>query len=481
MEFGQTKRMNVKNNGQKPSLWRIRSGERRVILVLGDLLVTVVALFVALYFWAQKDWLHFSWSFLLERPPFWFYLLPLIWVVLLIEIYDVRRASRRSDVLKGVGIAAVISLLLYLILYFSAQTPLPRRGVFAFIIVTALLTILWRLVYIRVFTAPLFMRRVLIIGAGRAGSTLAKVINQIHPNPFYLVGFIDDNVSKFNTKIDHCPVLGGCDQLLQIIQREGISDLVFSISGEMSPAMFQALQSAAEQGVEITTMPMIYEELLGRVPILLLQSDWLVRSFADEARTGGFYEIAKRFLDILGGLVGGILLLFSYPFIALAILLDTGHPILYSQIRLGKNGRIYKIVKYRTMRRDAEKDGIARPAIQNDERVTRVGYFLRKSHLDELPQFINVLRGDMSLVGPRAERCELVEELQNNVPFYRARLLAKPGLTGWAQINFGYAATVEDTTIKLEYDLYYIKHRNLFLDIVILVRTVGAVVGLRGQ
>ena len=473
--------MNQKNNSQKPSLWRISSGERRVILVAGDLLVTVVALFVALYFWAQKDWLHFSWSFLLERPPFWFFLLPIIWVVLLIEIYDVRQASRRSDVIKGVGIAAVISLFLYLILYFSAQTPLPRRGVFAFIIVSALLTILWRLVYIRVFTAPLFMRRVLIIGAGRAGSALANVINQIHPNPFYLVGFIDDNITKINTQIEKFPVLGGCDQLLEIIHHEGISDLIFSISGEMSPAMFQALQSAAEHGVEITTMPMIYEELLGRVPILLLQSDWLVRSFADEVRTGGFYEIAKRLIDIVGGLVGGFLLLLSYPFISLAILLDTGRPILYSQIRLGKNGRVYKIVKYRTMRQDAEKDGKAKPAVQNDERVTRVGYFLRKSHLDELPQFINVFRGDMSLVGPRAERCELVEELQNNVPFYRARLLAKPGLTGWAQINFGYAATVEDTTIKLEYDLYYIKHRNLFLDIVIMFRTVGAVVGLRGQ
>ena len=474
-------RFSINNTTQKPLLWRISSAERRGILILGDLMVTAVALVIALYFWAQQDWLHFSWLFLKERPERWFYSLPLIWILLIIELYDVRRASRRQEVLQGVGVAAVISLILYLGFYFTAQTPLPRRGVLAFIVVVSLLTILWRLVYIKVFTAPLFMRRVLIVGAGRAGTTLVRIINGIRPGPFHLVGFIDDNISKINTQIESCPVLGDSAGLIDIIQRESVSDIIFSISGQMSPGMFQAIQKAAEMGVEVTTMPIIYEDLLGRVPILLLQSDWLVRTFADHARTGGFYGMAKRAIDLVGGLIGSLLCVLLFPIISLAILVDTGSPVLYSQIRLGKNGRIYKIVKFRTMRKDAEKDGVARPATQNDERITRVGHYLRKSHLDELPQFFNVLRGDMSLVGPRAERTELVEELQNKVPFYRARLLAKPGLTGWAQVNFGYAATVEDTTIKLEYDLYYIKHRNLFLDFLILIRTIGAVVGLRGQ
>ena len=132
------------------------------------------------------------------------------------------------------------------------------------------------------------------------------------------------------------------------------------------------------------------------------------------------------------------------------------------------------------MRRDAEKDGIARFAVENDERVIKVGRFLRRSHLDELPQFINVIRGDLSLVGPRAERPELVEKLQKEVPFYRARLFVRPGVTGWAQINYQYASNVEETAIKLEHDLYYIMHRNIFLDIMIIVRTLGAVVGFSG-
>jgi lipopolysaccharide/colanic/teichoic acid biosynthesis glycosyltransferase len=155
--------------------------------------------------------------------------------------------------------------------------------------------------------------------------------------------------------------------------------------------------------------------------------------------------------------------------------------VFFLQNRLGKNGKTYRIIKFRTMRNDSEPKGEVRVTTQNDDRITRAGVLLRKSHLDELPQFLNVLKGEMSLVGPRAERSELVTQLQKEIPFYRARLLVKPGITGWAQINFGYAATVEDTAVKLEYDLYYIKHRTLLMDLIILLRTVGTVVGLRGQ
>ena len=178
----------------------------------------------------------------------------------------------------------------------------------------------------------------------------------------------------------------------------------------------------------------------------------------------GFYELIKRIVDILGGLFGSLVLLLLFPLLALAIFLDDGAPIIYTQIRLGRGGQPYKIMKLRTMRRDAEADGTPQWAKEDDQRATRIGKILRRTHLDELPQFMNVLRGEMSLVGPRAERPELVQMFQTHVPFYRARLLVKPGITGWAQINLGYASTIEETIQKLEYDLYYIKHRNLFLD-----------------
>jgi lipopolysaccharide/colanic/teichoic acid biosynthesis glycosyltransferase len=276
-------------------------------------------------------------------------------------------------------------------------------------------------------------------------------------------------------------VLGGSKDLLGIAGSENISDLIFSISHQMSPEMFQALLKAEELGIEITTMPISYEELLGRVPIRLLQSDWIIRSFVDHAHMSGFYEAMKRLMDIIGSFVGLILFALLLPIVSLSILIDSGWPIFYTQNRLGKNARLYKIIKFRTMYKDAEKDGSIRPAEENDERVTRVGKFLRKSRIDEFPQFINIILGEMSLVGPRAERPELAERLQTNVPFYRARLLVKPGLSGWAQVNFGYASSVDDTTIKLEYDLYYIKHRNIALDFTILVRTIGTVIGFRGM
>ncbi|NMC52850.1 MAG: sugar transferase [Chloroflexi bacterium] len=466
----------------KPIFWRLRPAERQVILLIGDLLVGFLALAISIVIWSREDWLRLSFSFLTERTPTWFFLAPFIWMLLTIELYDVRRASRRSETLKGVAIAAGVSLGLYLLIYFTSEpNSLPRRGVSVFILAVSLLILLWRFIYIRVFTAPVFMRRVLVIGAGRAGENLVQVIDSIWPLPFYLVGLIDDDPAKQNMKYGNHPVLGSSQQLLEIIERERITDLVFAISGEMNPAMFQAVLMAEERGVEVTTMPLVYEELLGRVPILLLQSDWILRSFVDQAHTNNFFEMAKRLMDIIGGLIGCIGLALLYPIIAVLILLDDGAPVLYSQERLGKNGKPYQIIKFRTMVKDAEKDGKARVAVKNDSRVTRIGRLLRKSHLDELPQFWSVLRGEMSMVGPRAERVELVNSLQTKVPFYRARLFVKPGLTGWAQVNYGYAETVEDTIVKLEYDLYYIKHRNLMLDLLIIFRTAGTVFGLRGQ
>jgi exopolysaccharide biosynthesis polyprenyl glycosylphosphotransferase len=469
---------------RKSVAWRVRPGEQRVLLLVGDVIAVSIALFFALYFWAERgaEWLRFGPEFLQVRPPFWFYLMPAAWLILLVELYDSRRALSRMDTLKGTSLAALIGLAIYLPVYFMTKgVNLPRYGVVVFIFFAFVLTLIWRNIFIGIFSMPRFMRRVLIVGAGRSGTTLLRILDDLWPPPFYVVGLIDDDEEKIGAKLGNYTVLGGCSRLLHIVKEECVSDLIFSISGEMSGSMFQAILEAEEQGVEVTTMPVFYEETLGRVPIFHLDTDWILRSFVDQAHASGFYEIAKRLIDVFGGFVGSLGTLILLPFIALAIVLDSGFPIFFLQNRLGKNGKTYEIIKFRTMRQDSEHDGEVRTTTQNDDRITRVGVFLRKSHLDELPQFINVLKGEMSLVGPRAERSELVAKLQQNIPFYRARLLVKPGITGWAQVNFGYAATVEDTAVKLESDLYYIKHRTLLTDFIILLRTAGAVFGLRGQ
>ena len=464
---------------QKSFRFRLHPGERRIILAIGDIMMAVLALYIAIYLWGQKDWLDFSKALLIDRVPSWFFVLPVFWIILNIEMYDVRRAANRGETVKGIAISAGVSLVLYMFVFFlSEPNSLPRRGVATFIVASSVLMLAWRFFYIQVFTAPGFMRRVLIVGAGRAGTTLVQVIRESWPPPFFLVGMIDDDPQKLGTTIKGTQVLGSSRDLLKIVEDMKVTDLIFAITGEMCDEMFQALMQAEEEGIEVTTMPIYYEYLLGRVPIFLMPSDWILRSFVDEARAGGFFELSKRLLDIFGGLVGVLFMGLITPFIGLLILLESGGPVFYTQSRLGKNGREYWIIKFRTMREVFNENGNLLP---DKDRITRVGWFLRKTHMDELPQFINVLRGEMSLIGPRAEISHLVNKLQAQVPFYRARLLVKPGITGWAQVNYGYASTVEETAVKLEYDLYYIKHRNLLLDFVITIRTIGTVVGFRGQ
>lgn len=467
----------------RPNRIHLRPSEQRSILFIGDVIVTIIAVGIALYYWSYQDaQFDFNLSFVLEFVPGWFYFLPFGWLILLVDLYDVHRAANWRETFRGIAVAAIAGFLVYAVIYLiSPKGSLPRQGVGAFFALAASLTLVWRLAYIRLYTDPTFMRRVLIIGAGNAGRTLVSAYRKLWPPPFFLVGLIDDDPDKVNTLIEGYPILANSGNLLAIIEEQRISDLIVAINGEIRGDTFQKLLDAQEKGIEIIRMPTLYEELLGRVPIQHLESDWIIRSFVDETRMHGLYEVGKRILDITGAIVGIMILVFFFPLIAIFTMVDSGFPIFYNQVRLGRGAKPYTIIKFRTMHNDAESDGKARPASKNDPRITRVGNFLRRTRIDELPQFFNVLRGDMSIVGPRSERPELVENYQKQVPFYRARLLVKPGITGWAQINFGYVSTVEDTIIKLEYDLYYIKHRSLATDISIILRTIGTVLGFRGR
>jgi|YNPNPStandDraft_1061719.scaffolds.fasta_scaffold34468_2 exopolysaccharide biosynthesis polyprenyl glycosylphosphotransferase len=472
-------------NGTRPKSgrWRLRPREQRTLLQLGDLLFAVLALVISLYFWGLQDpWLDLSRDFLRTRVDFWFYLLPVIWLLLLVEIHDPHRAASWAKTWRGIVAAATIGLIFFAIVYlFSPKGSLTRWGVGYFLVFAFFFTLLWRYLYIRIFTSPAFMRRVLIVGAGRAGQTLVHAYRRLQPPPFYLAGFVDDDPAKQGQQLEGFPILGDSRRLLELIAEEDISEVVVAITGEMRGDTFQTLLDAQERGVEIVPMPTMYEEMMNRVPIYHLESEWLIRSFVNEARVSGFYELGKRLLDIVVSLIGLFFCALIFPWISLLIWLDSGFPILYRQIRAGKGGRPFYIYKFRTMYQDAEKDGKARLTQENDQRITPVGRFLRRTHIDELPQFLNVLRGEMSVVGPRSERPEWIAEFQAQIPFYRARLLVKPGITGWAQVNYSYYATVEEMAIKLEYDLYYIKHRNLWMDVLLILRTIGQVFGLRGR
>jgi exopolysaccharide biosynthesis polyprenyl glycosylphosphotransferase len=478
---------------------RLRPSEYRFVLWLGDLLMAIAALIAALYTWREYNFYVRLADLLASGVPagraeqraqilnnievdVWFFLLPIAWMLLLVELYEPHVASSGRKTTRGIALAAFIGLVAYsLVFIFQPNSNLPRIGVGAFLLFASILTLLWRLVFIRLYKSTGQRRRILLIGAGKAGQTLAELYHSSDTRSFNLVGYVDDDATKVGKSLCGLRVMGTSVHLLNLINVYHISDIVIAINGEIQGATFQTILDAQENGVEVTRMPILYEEMTGRVPVHHLESDWIIRSFVDGLRVSGFYELTKRILDILGGAVGLLIFVITYPFLALAVLIDSGMPVFYSQPRLGRGGRIFTIYKYRTMRQDAEADGEVRITLENDPRVTRVGNFLRKTRLDELPQFWNVLRGEMSLVGPRAERPELVAEYQKQVPFYRARLLVKPGLTGWAQINYGYVASVTETAVKIEYDLYYIKHRTLNMDFQIMLRTIGTVFRQTGR
>lgn len=475
----------------RPSL-RLRPSEQRTVLLIGDFIASAAATAGAIYFWYQYSLYRLVESgvkpnvaerIIQIEVPFWFYLLPLVWLLLMVDSYEIHTASNWRKTLRGIAVAPIVGLLAYSLLFTINLDPnsLPRIAIGAFLVIASFLTLTWRAIYIRLYTSSGLMRRVLVIGAGKAGRTLIEAYRKLNPPPFLLIGFIDDDPAKRNKSYGGFAVLGDSEHLIDLIEDYRISDVVVAITGEIKGETFQTVLDIQERGVEVTRMPILYEELTQRVPIEHLESDWVIRSFVDQVRVHGFYELMKRIMDVLGGLVGTLIFLLVLPFIAIAIIVETGFPVFYSQPRLGKGAQLFTILKFRTMKQNAEADGQPKVAEENDPRVTRVGNFLRKTRLDELPQFWTVLRGEMSLVGPRAERPELVAEYQKQIPYYRARLLVKPGLTGWAQINYGYVATVKETFVKLEYDLYYIKHRTLNLDFSIVLRTIGTVLRRTGR
>ena len=458
------------------------------MLFLGDLFAAGLAWWAALLTWY---WSALPYSaqlglprFLFSRPP-WFYALPFLWLLLLVDLYDDARALSRRRTLQGVFAAAFIGLLLYLLFYFVLNVNrqvLPRLSVAFFLFYAVITTLIWRAIYRRI--AVRWVRRLLIVGAGRHGREFLGYLRSKEgrlQHPAVVVGFVDDDPRKQGMQIADVPVLGQGDDLPDLVQQYAVTDVVVAIVGEIRGGLFQALLDAQAAGAEVSHLHALYEEAFQRVPIRHLAATWLIQSFMDQARKSMYYEVTKRALDLLGGAVGLILLLIMGPFISAIIFLESGWPILFSQKRVGRHGAEFTVYKFRTMRPEPESTTNRWATEDELKRVTRFGRFLRKTHLDEFPQFVNVLLGQMSVVGPRPEQPKLVEKLERQIPFYRARLLVRPGITGWAQINHGYVADLEGTVRKLEYDLYYIKHRSIPMDLLIILRTVAAVLGFRGH
>ncbi|MCX7840352.1 MAG: sugar transferase [Anaerolineae bacterium] len=419
----------------------------------------------------------------------WFIFLPALWFLsaILNGLYDSATIADLAQSVQRLVRTIAFVIIVYLAIYFFFATPgeLPRgvvgyQGALSFVAIG-----LWRALYLALARRRSFARKVIIVGAGWAGQTIAQTIQQNAPAHYQIVGFVDDDPAKQNQSLDIAgtaiPVLGGARDLTRLVKEHQVPEIILAITRDLSTALFQAILDCKEQGVQITLMPILFEQLTGMVPIEHIGDNWNVALPLDSPEASGFYPIAKRTLDVVGALIGLAIFLPLLPFIALAIKLDSPGPVFFQQTRVGKGGKPFRLLKLRTMVANAEPDGQAVRAQKNDSRVTRVGKWLRRTRLDEMPQLFNVLKGEMSAVGPRPERPEHLAELERAIPFHRLRNAVKPGMAGWAAANYEYVDSIEDAKIRLQYDLYYIKHQSLWLDLQVLWRMLGQIVAMKGR
>ena len=470
----------------------LRVSERRLILLIVDIAILVGAL--ALSIKLGTDWLD---------PPDAFFALWRWWVTLivvwwlianLLECYDLARAASAPHSIISTSAAAVLTVIVYTWIPVISPPLASRKLVLVFILLAAGGLAAWRGLYAVLFVQPSFQRRALVLGAGQAGRALVQAVQQTEAtsalNPlrgtgYQIAGFVDDDTAKQTAEpVAGVPVLGGSADLLRLAQELTVDEVVVAITQgySISETAFDAILACREAGFHVTTMPALYERLLGRVPVEHVGRNVQAALPIEE---GGAWErlfwLSKRLIDLGLGLVGLIVTGFVAPFVALGNAIVCPGPLLYRQTRLGRGGRPFTVIKFRTMRPDAEQDTGAIWTEPGDGRITPVGRWLRRSRLDELPQVINVICGEMTLIGPRPERPEFVDRLAREIPFYRARHAVKPGLTGWAQVRFGYGNSVEDARTKLEYDLYYVRHAGFYLDALILLKTAAVMIGLRGR
>lgn len=467
--------------GRRPQL---QISERKLLIALGDVAAVCLAVLIALRIWVWVDGrVAFDTDFLIRQSP-WFVVLTGLWLLLasVNDFYDLRIAADRSQTLQRLLIITAQLIVIYVIVFFvSPRDALPRLFILYFGVAAFILIALWR------FARPALVgwasqpRRTLIVGTGWSAEVMIEGIQEFARDEYEVLGIIGQP-EEVGRIIAGVPVLGTGSDLMNFVMRDQVSELIITAANTLSGVTFQAVMDAYERGVTIIPMTLLYERISGRVPIEHVNNDWAVIFVPIKNSDSVFdpYPFVKRGFDIVLSLIGLAFFLVLLPFLALLIKLDSRGGIFYSQERLGRNGCPFRVLKLRSMVQDAEATTGPVFSHNGDPRITRVGRWLRKTRLDELPQLINVLRGEMSLVGPRPERPEHVQRLTQKIPFYRTRLIVRPGLTGWAQVRYDYGSTDEDALVKLQYDLYYIRHHSLLLDLSIILRTIGKVVSLSG-
>jgi len=436
---------------------------KKIILLIGDIGVFYFSLYLTLM--ARYGYPVESTNWERHLLPFSVVFLTWLIVFFISDLYDLKISFNTSNLLSGLSRIFIINgAIAVTIFYFIApfiDTIRPQRVLIIDLLIAFVLMYIWRRIFFQFIKSSKIANRVLIVGKTELSIELEKQINKREQLGYQVITSeeMPEDLNKFC--IEH-----NIDILVSAYNLK---------NGEVSRKIFNCLSL----GIDVYNANSFYERIVNKIPVEDIEHSWFLENLTEHSKK--FYEITKRLMDIVLAIIGLIIAIPLSPIIALIIKLGSKGPVIFKQKRVGKHGKQFTAMKFRSMTEDAEKDG-AQWTSQNDKRVTAFGKFIRKTRLDEIPQLINILRGEMSFVGPRPEQPEFVARLSQEVPFYKERLLAKPGLAGWGQLNAPWhGASREDSLDKLKYDLYYIKNRSLILDITILLKTIKVVVSGRGQ
>ncbi|HMB99502.1 MAG TPA: sugar transferase [Flavobacteriaceae bacterium] len=452
--------------------------ERKILLRIFD----IIFVLGSLYFVSRQ----FEFDYFTITPENWTWVLVLALYLsvfgTVFELYDLQKSSKLEKVIANVIITCSVTVLIYLLTpYFTPFLPSNRIQILYFYFAIVIALLLWRIAYLTFIVSPRFYKKVLIVGETSNIEAIVETFKDADPN-YVIVGFINceahsTETVKFNGIKEYQP-----NEIHHIIKNERISEIVVASynSETITPSIYHDLISLLETGFPIKEYTQVYEDMTYRVPVQFVGKDFYKYFPFSRSNQNKLYLFYRRAFDITFSFVGLIFGLLLIPFIFLGNAIGNKGPLFYKQDRVGKNGDVFNILKFRTMVKNAEQKG-AVWATKDDTRVTKFGRFLRRTRLDELPQVINILKGEMSLIGPRPERPFFVRELSQVIPFYETRHIIKPGLTGWAQVNERYGSSIDASLVKLQYDLYYIKHRSFFLDANVIVKTLSTVLFYRGQ
>lgn len=483
-------------------LFSLQISKWKLILLAGDSVVYSLSLLLALYGNPKID--LEPWKFAATHSTSLLLVgLTYVLVLYIADAYDYQQDYRRWSNIAQLILSGLVGTLAVIVLfYFPLGAFVGRTLLIIQAAVFIGLLVLWRLTFSALALPQRLQRRVLIVGAGGCGQRIIEALCRRPRSGLKALGFIDDDPGKIGTEIAGLPVFGNSAQIHEIVHHHKANLVVVAITHQKSSSLIKALTKIYWNGCQLMDMPSLYEFLSGKVPIEHISDSWFYLNSIKNKKI--YYQHLKRLFDLglafIGLALGWPLFLLS----ALAIKVDSPGPIFFQQERLGKDSKPFKILKFRTMFQDAERLG-PQWASSKDPRITRVGRVLRKLRLDELPQLLNILRGDMSFIGPRPERKVFIEEFQKlvpdwrpkqspgessngmvqcgfkeKIPYYSYRLMVKPGLTGWAQVMYPYVSSLEQTREKLQYDLYYIKNMGFFLDLAIIFKTVRIVFFGRG-